>query len=102
MARVTRPSVPLDLRRQEEAAREGMYSGEFTAVLAGDYRVELQPPAGTDDELAHVFERSHEQGGYERAMTDAAELLAARAEVSYVPPSWSTRTGRWESACACT
>jgi hypothetical protein len=43
----------LPLRRTKEAAREGMYVGEFTAVLEGDYRVEVQPPrAGEGDLLA--------------------------------------------------
>ena len=41
----------LELRKVEDAARAGMYSAQFTAVLEGDYRVELQPPHGADDEL---------------------------------------------------
>ena len=50
--------LPLELRRLEDAAREGMYSGQFTAVIAGDYKIELQPPAGTDDELLRREVRS--------------------------------------------
>lgn len=50
--------MPLELRKLEEAARAGMYSGQFTAVIAGDYKVELQPPSGTDDELLRREVRS--------------------------------------------
>ena len=41
----------LALRRSKEAAREGMYAGEFTAVLEGDYRVEVQPPQAAEGEM---------------------------------------------------
>ncbi|MEO8494182.1 MAG: vWA domain-containing protein, partial [Planctomycetota bacterium] len=41
----------LELRKVEDAARAGMYSAQFTAVLEGDYRVELQPPHGAENEL---------------------------------------------------
>lgn len=41
----------MELRKVEDAARAGMYSAQFTAVLEGDYRVELQPPHGAVDEL---------------------------------------------------
>jgi hypothetical protein len=40
----------IDLRRVEQAAREGMYSGQFTAMLPGNYRIELALP-GMDDEV---------------------------------------------------
>ena len=37
------------LKKVKDAAREGMYAEQFTALLAGDYRVELQlPGAGAD------------------------------------------------------
>lgn len=41
----------LELRKVDDAARAGMYSAQFTAVLEGDYRVELQPPQSADNEL---------------------------------------------------
>ncbi|MCA9121668.1 MAG: hypothetical protein H6822_36260 [Planctomycetaceae bacterium] len=41
----------MEMRKVEDAARAGMYSAQFTAVLEGDYRVELQPPHGAPDEL---------------------------------------------------
>jgi hypothetical protein len=41
----------LEMRKVDDAARAGMYSAQFTATLEGDYRVELQPPHGADDEL---------------------------------------------------
>jgi hypothetical protein len=50
--------LPLEMRRLEEAARDGMYSGQFTAVIAGDYKVELQPPSGANDELLRREVRS--------------------------------------------
>ena len=50
--------MPLELRKQDDAARQGMFTGQFTAVLAGDYKIELQPPAGTDDELLRREVRS--------------------------------------------
>ena len=50
--------VPLELLRVEDAARPGMYSAQFTAVLEGDYRVELQPPHGAEGELLRREVRS--------------------------------------------
>lgn len=50
--------MPLELRKLEQAARAGMYAGQFTAVLAGNYEVELQPPQGTDEELLRREVRS--------------------------------------------
>ena len=41
----------LEMRKVEDAARAGMYSSQFTAVLEGLYRVELQPPHGAANEL---------------------------------------------------
>ncbi|HUG67458.1 MAG TPA: hypothetical protein VMM76_06885 [Pirellulaceae bacterium] len=41
----------LEMRQVDDAARAGMYSAQFTTVLEGDYRVELQPPHGAADEL---------------------------------------------------
>lgn len=43
--------VPLTLVRLKESAREGEYQAQFTAMLEGDYRLELVPPAGRADEL---------------------------------------------------
>ncbi|MEX0818308.1 MAG: vWA domain-containing protein [Pirellulaceae bacterium] len=48
----------LELRKVDDAARAGMYSAQFTAVLEGDYRVELQPPHGAADELLRREVRS--------------------------------------------
>lgn len=47
----TGQSTPLVLRRVQDAAREGMYTGQFTTRLEGDYRIELQPPLARDDDL---------------------------------------------------
>ena len=41
----------LELRRAPQAAREGMYEGQFTAGAEGDYRVELRPPHAAEGEL---------------------------------------------------
>jgi hypothetical protein len=41
----------LKLRKVKAAARDGMFEGEFTAQLEGDYRVELKPPHSPDEEL---------------------------------------------------
>lgn len=41
-----------------------------------------------DEEYAQVLEQGYEEGGFERAMALAAELLVARSEVEYVPPDW--------------
>jgi len=48
----------LEMRRLEDAAREGMYSAQFTAAIEGDYQVELQPPHGGDEELLQREVRS--------------------------------------------
>jgi uncharacterized membrane protein HdeD (DUF308 family) len=39
------------LKRVREAARDGMYETQFTALQEGDYRIELTPPLSTDEEL---------------------------------------------------
>jgi len=44
-------STPVVLRRIEDAARRGMYETQFTAVMEGDYRIELSPPQSADEEL---------------------------------------------------
>ncbi|MHB0956154.1 MAG: VWA domain-containing protein [Pirellulaceae bacterium] len=41
----------ITLRKIEDSAREGMYEAQFTASLAGDYRLELTPPDSSQDEL---------------------------------------------------
>ncbi|MHB8970383.1 MAG: VWA domain-containing protein [Pirellulaceae bacterium] len=43
--------VPVTLRKIQDSAREGMYEAQFTALLPGDYRMELAPPEGSNDEL---------------------------------------------------
>ena len=43
--------TPFVLRRLADATQGGMFAAQFTAVLEGDYRIELQPPHGDDDEL---------------------------------------------------
>jgi hypothetical protein len=43
--------APLILRAVKGSAREGTFAGQFTAVVEGDYRVELKPPQGELDEL---------------------------------------------------
>lgn len=43
--------TPLRLRQLKEGTRPGMFGGEFTAMLEGDYRVELRPPGANVDEL---------------------------------------------------
>ncbi len=50
--------TPLILRRLENAARDGQYSAQFVARLAGDYLVELQPPHGSEGELLSQEVRS--------------------------------------------
>ncbi|MFN0016889.1 MAG: hypothetical protein ACKVP0_01450 [Pirellulaceae bacterium] len=40
--------TPLVLRRVKDAAREGMYAEQFTALQEGDYRIELQHPDAAD------------------------------------------------------
>ena len=39
------------LRRIEQAARDGMYAGQFTALEEGDYRIELPVTAGEEEEV---------------------------------------------------
>jgi len=41
----------LTMRRIDDAARPGMYSAQFAAVIEGDYRIELPLPNSTDGEL---------------------------------------------------
>lgn len=43
--------VPLMLRKIQDSAREGMYESQFTALMAGDYRIELTPSEGANEEL---------------------------------------------------
>ena len=43
--------VPLKLRKVKDAARDGMYAAQFTAMQEGDYRVELRSPHSPEDEL---------------------------------------------------
>ncbi|NLX56193.1 MAG: VWA domain-containing protein [Planctomycetaceae bacterium] len=43
--------VGISLRKIQDTAREGTYEAQFTALLSGDYRIELAPPDSTDDEL---------------------------------------------------
>jgi len=50
--------IPLELRKVEDAARPGTYAAQFTAVLEGDYRIELQPPTAGEDELLRREVRS--------------------------------------------
>ncbi len=40
--------LPLLLKRVKDAAREGMYSEQFTVLQEGDYRIELQHPDAAD------------------------------------------------------
>jgi hypothetical protein len=39
------------LKQVREAARDGMYETQFTALMEGDYRIELTPPMSTDEEF---------------------------------------------------
>lgn len=39
------------LRKVQDAAREGMYEAHVTALMAGDYRIELTPTDDADDQL---------------------------------------------------
>jgi hypothetical protein len=41
----------ITLKRVREAARDGMYETQFTALQEGDYRIELTPPMSTDEEF---------------------------------------------------
>lgn len=53
-ATLTQPDgsrVRLTLKAVQGGVREGTFAGQFTAVLEGDYRVELRPPHGELDEL---------------------------------------------------
>jgi len=40
--------MPLVLKKVKDAAREGMYAEQFTALQEGDYRIELQHPDAAD------------------------------------------------------
>jgi hypothetical protein len=44
-------SKTLKLRKVVGGARPGMYSAQFTAVRAGDYRIDLPVPGGLEDEI---------------------------------------------------
>lgn len=39
------------LRQVKDSTRGGMYAAQFTALLEGDYRIELNPPQSTGDEM---------------------------------------------------
>lgn len=41
----------LQLQKVKDAAREGMYETQFSAMLPGDYRIELAPPDGDRTDL---------------------------------------------------
>lgn len=43
--------VALTLRHVKDGARDGTFAGQFTAVMEGDYRVELRSPQGDIDDL---------------------------------------------------
>ena len=43
--------TPLKMRQVKDSTRGGMFAGQFTALVEGDYRVELRPPQATDDEI---------------------------------------------------
>ncbi len=47
--------------------------------------------AGGDSEVAEALERGYAQGGYAGAMRLAAETLAARSKLTYVPPTLIAR-----------
>ena len=42
---------PINLRQVQNAAREGMYAGQFSVLTEGDYRIELPIPRATEDIL---------------------------------------------------
>jgi tetratricopeptide (TPR) repeat protein len=41
-----------------------------------------------DEERAEALARGYAEGGYDRAVKDVAELLEARSQETYVPPTW--------------
>jgi hypothetical protein len=41
----------ITLKRVRDAARDGMYETQFTALQEGDYRIELTPPMSADEEF---------------------------------------------------
>jgi hypothetical protein len=43
--------VPMTLKSVQGGAREGTFAGQFTAVMEGDWRVELRPPQAEIDEF---------------------------------------------------
>ena len=43
--------IPIELRAVKDASRAGNYTGQFTAIREGDYRVELPVPNSEDLEL---------------------------------------------------
>ena len=82
----TGQSVPLVLRRVQDAAREGMYTGQFNTRLEGDYRIELQPPLARDEDLLVKEVRSRIPAlETERPERDDAllRLIADRTEGAY-------------------
>ncbi|MCP3692953.1 MAG: VWA domain-containing protein, partial [Planctomycetaceae bacterium] len=42
---------PIELRQVKDAARDGMFAGQFTALQDGDYVVELQVPQTAEDTM---------------------------------------------------
>ncbi|MFP6602346.1 MAG: VWA domain-containing protein [Pirellulaceae bacterium] len=42
---------PIELRQVKDAARDGMFAGQFTALQDGDYQVELQVPQTSEEIL---------------------------------------------------
>lgn len=43
--------IPLNLKKVKDAAREGMYAEQFTALQEGDFQIELQHPDAADQLL---------------------------------------------------
>jgi len=76
------PTNPVALDGRNNALRS---AGRLDEFLANEI---VRARALGDEEWAQVLERGYEEGGYRRAVRDVAELLAARSEVTYVPPSW--------------
>ncbi len=76
------PTQPVALDGRSIALRS---SGRLDEFLANEI---VRARARADEEYAQVLEQGYEESGYERAMALAAELLVARSEVAYVPPSW--------------
>jgi hypothetical protein len=68
---------PLELRRMKDAAREGEYVGQFTALLEGDYRLELLPPRSVDDRMLVTEVRSRvADSEIEQPQRDGGLMLA--------------------------